>query len=108
MPALCATSESPFPDGKSCMFAMSFSVAHRVQAYMSRLGLFGHESMMDLIETIEKCGLGASEFFACGLKAEGIYMSRCASCEFDASEKKACGQALMTEVLHKVSCMGDG
>lgn len=48
-------------------------------AYMTRLGSFGFDGMTHLIKEMLGAGLGACELFSCGLKASGIYMSRCDS-----------------------------
>jgi P-loop containing NTP hydrolase pore-1 len=48
-------------------------------AYMTRLGTFGHACMEELIGSLIKCGLGASELFSCSLKACGVYLARCAT-----------------------------
>lgn len=47
-------------------------------AYMTRVGKCGYNSMLDLIQNLEKAGLGASELFSCTLKSNGVYLARCA------------------------------
>ena len=49
-------------------------------AYMTRLGTQGYASMPDLIKNLIQAGLGASELYACALKAAGMYMGRCRVC----------------------------
>lgn len=57
--------------------ATGISEPHHM-AYMTRLGAFGFGDIIELITKLKAAGLGASELFACGLKASGIYLSRCA------------------------------
>lgn len=52
----------------------------RNMAYMTRLGEFGYGRMSGLVKMMhsQKEQLAVSELFACGLKAAGIYVARCA------------------------------
>ncbi|DBA83686.1 TPA: hypothetical protein ACH3X1_016793 [Trebouxia sp. C0004] len=52
--------------------------------YMYRLGAAGFDHMKDMIETLNRSGLGALELFAMGLKATGSYLSRTLS--YDGAE----------------------
>lgn len=77
-------------------------------AYMTRLGRFGHHDMGDLIAHLKGAGLGASELFSCSLKANGIYLARCAACyAFDVTRRScfcvpaaSAGVRVMQGALH--------
>jgi P-loop containing NTP hydrolase pore-1 len=74
---LCASALSNAGHTHSMLHLHTPHVASlRVQAYMTRVGLFGYPSMADLIKQLVQAGLGASEVFSCGMKAAGIYMGR--------------------------------
>lgn len=57
-------------------------------AYMTRLGTQGYDSMTDLIKNLMDAGLGASELYACALKAAGMYMGRCCHRPFAMMQRK--------------------
>eukprot|EP00854_Cymbomonas_tetramitiformis_P001363 gene1363-1964_t len=57
--------------------------------YMTRLGTFQFDNMIDLLKTLDQAGMGAMEVFALGLRSVGAYSCRSlsyAGAEFEMSE----------------------
>jgi len=78
--ALCAVElQQRIPNARILYASATGASTPSNLAYMVRLGTFGMPTFKDLLDSLNKSGLGSMELFAMGLKATGAYVCRCLS-----------------------------